>query len=66
MLSKSPFERLQQLNDEFEIWWDASPLAYAPWKEKFLAGIEDTKKEKFAGWLDKLYNDKHPEKSVFL
>jgi transaldolase len=65
MLSKSPFERLQQLNDEFEIWWDASPLAYAPWKEKFLAGIEDTKKEKFAGWLDKLYNDKHPEKSVF-
>ena len=64
-IDKSPFERLQEFNDEFEIWWDSSPLAFPAWKEKFLKTIPDAKKDKFTKWVDKLYNEKNPEKSLF-
>lgn len=62
---KSPFERLQELNDEFEIWWDSSPLVYNTWKEKYLEETPDDKKDKFRAQLDRLYNEESPEKSVF-
>lgn len=61
---KSPLERLQAISDDFEVWWDASPLVYSAWKEKFLSELPAEKREKFAGWLEKLYNEKKPEDSV--
>lgn len=64
-MDKSPFERLQAVSDDFEIWWDSSPLVYGAWREKYLQTIPEEKREKFAGWLDRLYNEKNPEKSVF-
>lgn len=64
-MEKSPFERLQAVSDDFEIWWDSSPLVYSTWREQYLQTIPETKREKFAGWLDRLYNEKNPEKSVF-
>ena len=64
-MEKSPFERLQAVSDDFEIWWDSSPLVYAAWREKYLQTIPEAKREKFAGWLERLYNEKNPEKSVF-
>lgn len=64
-MKMSPFERLQQLNDDFEIWWDSSPLVYSTWKAKYLETISDSKQDKFSCWLDRLYNEKNPEDSVF-
>ncbi len=64
-MTKSPFERLQAINDDFEIWWDSSPLIYETWKEQYLEGLPSEKREKFAGWLDRLYNAEKPEESVF-
>ena len=64
-IAKSPFERLQEVSDEFEIWWDSSPLVYSTWKEKYLESIPEDKKAKFSGWLERLYNEQNPEKSVF-
>ncbi|NLW56971.1 MAG: hypothetical protein GX050_10250 [Firmicutes bacterium] len=64
-METSPFERLQAVSDDFEIWWDSSPLVYAAWREKYLQTIPEAKREKFAGWLERLYNEKNPEKSVF-
>lgn len=61
----SPLERLQRLNDDFEVWWDSSPLIYSTWRAKYLETIPGSKQEKFASWLDKLYNEENPEKSVF-
>lgn len=41
---KSPLERLQAISDDFEVWWDASPLVYSAWKEKFLSELPAEKR----------------------
>lgn len=61
---QSPLERLQGISDDFEVWWDASPLVYSAWKEKYLKELPAEKQSKFAGWLEKLYNEQKPEASV--
>ncbi len=62
---KSVLERLQELNDEFEIWWDASPLVFSTWREEYLEDIPAEKKEKFKEYVNRLYNEDNPADSVF-
>ncbi len=63
---KSALERLQEKNDEFEIWWDSSPLVFSTWREEYLKEeIPADKEDKFRTYINRLYNEDNPGDSVF-
>lgn len=66
MLERNALERLQDLNDDFEIWWDSSPLVFSAWKEEYIAdNPTNTTDENLRKHLDRLYVEEEPEKSLF-
>jgi len=62
---KNPLERLVHLNPETEIWWDSSPLIYADWSESFLKQVPAEKASVIKTELEKMYDSKNPENSLF-
>jgi transaldolase len=64
MASKSVVERLWDVNQDAEIWWDSSPLIYDNWRTKMIAKAEN--KEEMTSWLDRFYSkDNKPEDNIF-
>jgi transaldolase len=57
-------EKLAEASPGMEIWWDASPLTYANWRSKLLAGIAETDKETLERQLERFFNPEHPEGSL--
>ncbi len=47
-------EKLAATNPDCEIWWDSSPLVYASWRDKVLAGAPEEKTAEWAAQLDRL------------
>jgi len=63
---KSSLERLQELNDEFEIWWDSSPLVFSEWKKQFISKNPTSQSDEVLEiQLNRLYNEENPEDSLF-
>ena len=61
---ESAVERLINTNPSMEIWWDSSPLVYAPWVKKILDMAPPAKKEEWREQLGRLYNAENPAQSV--
>jgi transaldolase len=49
-------ERLAATNPDCEIWWDSSPLVYAPWKAATLAAAPVGRKETWDSQLTRLFD----------
>ena len=64
MMRKSVVERLWEVNQEAEIWWDSSPILYENWRSKMIEKAEN--KEEMETWLNRLYRSENPpEKNIF-
>jgi len=60
----STIERLWQVNEEAEIWWDSSPLVFATWRMKMIEKADD--QHEMRRWIDHLYDvNKDPENNLF-
>lgn len=69
-MTESPVERLAKTHPDLEIWWDSSPLVYRQWAQKMVktAGADAAiahKSKLLEEQLSRLYNEAHPEESVF-
>jgi len=62
---ESPVERLVKTHPDMEIWWDSSPLVYAPWVKKMLNSAEPSRRMVLEEQLSRLYNAEAPAKSIF-
>ena len=64
MTGKSAVERLWDVNQDAEIWWDSSPLVFANWRKKLIDGAAD--KEEMTARIDRLYHpDSPPTDNLF-
>jgi transaldolase len=64
MASKSVIEKLWDVNQAAEIWWDSSPLIYDNWCAKMVAKAEN--KAEMTSWLQRFYSrDNKPEDNIF-
>jgi transaldolase len=62
---ESAVERLIKTNPNMEIWWDSSPLVFAPWVKKMVDAASPARKSVMKEQLERLYNAEHPEQSIF-
>lgn len=64
MNEKNLLEELAELSPGMEIWWDASPVIFANWRKKQLAGADEADRQTLEGQLNRLYNPEEPDKSL--
>jgi len=64
-MADSVIERLMKTNPTLEVWWDSSPLVYAPWMKSMIERAPAGQKEERAAQLGRLFNVTDPAKSVF-
>lgn len=62
---KSAMQRLKETSDVFEIWWDSSPLVFAPWAEEMVEKADPADKEKLRAQLKVLFDPDSPEDCLF-
>jgi transaldolase len=62
---ESPVERLAKTHPDLEIWWDSSPLVYRQWAHKMVKAAGGERHALMKEQLSRLYNEAHPEESVF-
>ena len=46
-MNESVLERLTQINQDMEIWWDSSPLVFDSWVKSMVAAVPDAEKDLF-------------------
>jgi transaldolase len=56
MTALSIFDQLTAANPKTEIWWDSSPLMFAPWSESAIAAASPADTDSVASWLRHLFN----------
>lgn len=57
----SVLEKLQQVTDEAEVWWDSSPLDFPAWRDGFLASAPDREtRERWTRQLDRFLSPGDP------
>lgn len=59
------FERLARLSPDTEVWWDSSPLVYSSWSRKFLKEAPDEKRALWEEQLQRMFDPKRPEETIF-
>jgi transaldolase len=64
MSERSVVEKIMELNNETEIWWDSSPLVYDDWKRKTLDQVVPEKRSGLEGQLTRLFNEDDPASSL--
>ena len=64
MADKSAVERLWEVNQDAEIWWDSSPLVFPTWRRQMMEKAAD--KDRMAAYLDRLFNENNaPTENLF-
>lgn len=53
---KSAMQRLSESSEDFEIWWDSSPLVFEPWRKEMLEKADPSDKDKIAKYLKILFD----------
>ncbi|MHC0430283.1 transaldolase family protein [Streptomyces sp. O3] len=61
----SVLERLQDVNESAEIWWDSSPLDFPAWRDELLASAPDlTTRGRWAEQLARFLSPQNPQHSL--
>ncbi len=63
-MRESVLERLTKVHPDLEIWWDSSPLVFAPWVKKMVEAAPPEKKDILEEQLNRIYVGEHPEQSL--
>jgi len=62
---KSSMQRLSETSKDFEIWWDSSPLVFAPWAKDMIDKADPADKDKLEKRLKVLFDPDKPENCLF-
>ncbi len=62
---KSAMQRLAESSENFEIWWDSSPLIFGAWAEKMIEKAPEDKKKIIKDQLNVLFDYKNPADTLF-
>lgn len=61
----SPFEHLQASNSSTELWWDSSPLVFAPWRDRFISSAPNGETaELWRNQIDRFFNPDRPTEGL--
>ena len=62
----SVIEDLANSGKGLEVWWDSSPLIFAPWVDEVVGKAPESQRAALRVQLERLYNAKNPVKSLFV
>ena len=62
---KSSMQRLKETSKDFEIWWDSSPLVFAPWAKEMADKADPSDKDKITAQLKVLFDQDNPVNTLF-
>ncbi|MBM3705046.1 MAG: transaldolase [Actinobacteria bacterium] len=62
---KSAMQRLAETSEDFEIWWDSSPLIFGAWAKKMLSKAEGPERSKLEKRLKVLFDYEKPGDTLF-
>jgi transaldolase len=62
---KSSMQRLSETSKDFEIWWDSSPLVFAPWAKEMVEKADPAQKDKLKKRLKILFDTENPADCLF-
>jgi transaldolase len=62
---KSSMQRLHETSGDFEIWWDSSPLVFAPWAKDMIDKADPADKDKLEKRLKVLFDPDNPTATLF-
>jgi transaldolase len=62
---KSSMQRLKETSDQFEIWWDSSPLVFNPWVEDMIKKADPEKRDMLKEQLKVLFDPDNPAGCLF-
>ena len=62
---KSSMQRLSETSKDFEIWWDSSPLVFAPWAKDMIDKADPADKDKLEKRLKVFFDPDKPENCLF-
>lgn len=63
--TKSAMQRLAEAGEDFEIWWDSSPLIFGAWAEDMLKKAPEDKKSSVEKQLKVLFDYENPGDTLF-
>lgn len=63
-MALSVLERLTKVHPDMEIWWDSSPLVFAPWVKKMVDAAPASRKATLEEELNRIYVMSDPAKSL--
>ncbi|MCK5567538.1 MAG: transaldolase [Actinomycetia bacterium] len=62
---KSAMQRLSEISDVMELWWDSSPLVFNKWKDSVLEKAKPEDREKLEAQLKVLFDADNPGDCLF-
>ncbi len=62
---KSAMQRLAESSENFEIWWDSSPLIFGAWTKKMIEKAPEQEKEILSQKLKVLFDYENPAETLF-
>lgn len=65
MQEKSPMQRMNETNENLEIWWDSSPLVFESWKKERIKSKPLEEREEEEKLLSSYYISDRPMEQMF-